>query len=135
MYHTPSIVYLIGGVIVAVLVLVVLVGVPLYMAYYYISQALSKEVRTRAAVLTKHTRDWEVDLPRSPGDMIADPVGADNPAVAAQWTNMFVTFETPKGRVELRVPEEVYITLEAGDEGTLTYKGERLKDFVRRAPR
>ena len=117
----------------------VLIFVPSCVCYWWIKNKRTPIVRTVATVVRTRSRDWELDVPRSveasPVSMalnrLTHALGIDPMVTVAQWSDFFVTFKTPRGEIELAVPQALSASLVEGDEGLLVYQGEMFKHFVR----
>jgi hypothetical protein len=92
--------------------------------------------RAEATVARKATREYSRDVTPilvwfSPllaafGLMVDQGAGVD---LYTDW-NFLVTFQVGDKEMEFRVPEKLYVELEEGMQGVLTYRGERLLRFA-----
>jgi hypothetical protein len=89
-----------------------------------------------AEVVRKWTRQYDYDLPAAePGVAsyllrLLPGTGGPTRTVYEQWV-FLVTFQMGEEEIELSVPERVYVSLEEGATGVLTYRSER---FIRFRP-
>jgi hypothetical protein len=92
--------------------------------------------RAEATVTRKATREYDRDVTPilvwfSPllaalGLMVDQGAGVD---LYRDW-NFLITFQVGDKEMEFRVPEKLYVELEEGMQGVLTYRGERLLRFA-----
>ena len=114
-------------------------------AYCGLRDYLGRQVSLPASVERKWVRDYLDTTRAAPGGQIGalveqDMMGA-SPSLIPGWgggyliQHLWVSFRTSRGEEELLVPEKVYVELEEGDEGILTFRGERFISFrkLRRA--
>lgn len=124
----------------ALVAALVAVGVVGYVVYYYVFRGLLAPVRkTRAKVLRKHQREYEVDAPKyigGPGvgsilfNLVMTAMGRDVTVTVVRYSDYFVVFDANGSEQEFAVSEDAYIDMQEGDEGILSYKGSLFRYFL-----
>jgi hypothetical protein len=119
--------------------------------YSFLRNKLSPLETVRAVVDRKWTRDFGFDIPTGQSAFVSllsslgssigigrksPPLPYDDALATVGITDVYlVSFRTSGGRLDLAVPEQIYIDLENGDWGQLTHKGEEFREFVKEAVR
>jgi hypothetical protein len=116
------------------------IGVIAYVIYFYVVKGLLAPAReTRAKVLRKSQREWEVDAPKyiggpGVGSMLFSrgmaALGKDTTFTVYESWDYLVRFSIDGQEREFAVPEATYIDIQEGDEGVLSYRGELFKYFL-----
>jgi hypothetical protein len=137
--HSANVVYYVL-LLLGILAAAAVVGVIGYVIYFYVFRGLLMPVReTRARVVRKRQREWEVDVPRNVFlsgwrsvlyRIMMTAAGRDVTTTVYDSWDYYAVFSIDGKEQEFALPETTYVDIEEGDEGMLTYKGDLFKYFL-----
>ena len=89
-------------------------------------------LKTQGIVTRKYTQKYDVDLvaPHMLVRAIIRALGGTGGVTVYKVWSFWIVFDVGNTELEFRLPEKLYVELEEGTPGTLTYQGEKLISFV-----